>query len=489
MKAYHEHPVTILKYSVKNIWLLIFPLLRGINVFRINKDFFYAWLKGAWFDIIILLAIVIFGLLRWRFSVIEVSDASITHMDGIIIRVKQTIPYCNISSTSFEYPFYLRPIGAVRVRCDTSAGLFQSSDMEFMLKKPVCNELSDKIPKLGSNGDIYHFTKPSAVSVIFFSMFFSSGLTGMIYLATFFYKGGSIARDMISKYFEQITSSTEEFSKKLILRVPDAILGIGVFFMVTWFISFVINLLRYSDFSICTDKRQIKVSYGVFTRKNYLLTKTHINYLDMRQNLVMKIFRLTTVHISCAGYGNTRKRLPVLIPVRKEKKVAEELENLGASVQYEHEYKPKLRGIWQYTWMPVIVTLFLVPAYFIVSKVIPMLNNLTVFVAIMAEIPAAWMVLIKLVSLFTSGISIYDDKIRLRYSRFAAFHTIIADRKKLVKVTIEQTFFQQFNKRRNIIFWFEGEGNRRHKIRAMSEKDTAEILQLLGYEDDICRRS
>lgn len=489
MSIYHEHPATILKYSVKNIWLLVFPLIRGINVFRLDKDFFYEWFKGAWFDLIIVAFIILFGFIRWKCSVIEIGESSITHRDGIIIRVRKTIPYCNISSTSYEYPFYLRPVNAVKVRCDTSAGIFRASDMSFMVQKDVGKKLALQLPKVGDHGEIYDFTKPSAFSVILFSMFFSSGLTGMIYLATFFYKGGSIARDMIGKYLERITYGTEEFSKRLLLRIPDATLGIGVFFIGAWFIAFVMNLLRYSDFSICSDDRQINVRYGVFTHKDYRLNKKHINYVDMRQNLVMKIFRATTVHISCAGYGNTRKSLPVLIPVRREKNVVAELSSLGAVRNVKCEYKPKLRGIWQYIWLPVLVTLTLVPSYLIVSDVIPMLNKLTVFVAIMAEIPAAWMIIVKLISLFTSGVAVYDDKIRIRYSRFAAFHTVIADRKKLVKVQIEQTLFQRINKRRNITFWFEGESKRRHKIRAMSASDTAEILELLGYDSDIDIRS
>ena len=32
--AYHEHPIKILRYSAKNLWLLIFPLLRSLRFYR-----------------------------------------------------------------------------------------------------------------------------------------------------------------------------------------------------------------------------------------------------------------------------------------------------------------------------------------------------------------------------------------------------------------------------------------------------------------------
>ncbi|MBR0142343.1 MAG: hypothetical protein IJM19_08880, partial [Ruminococcus sp.] len=58
---FREHPIKILKYSMKNIWLLIFPLLRGINVLQFNVYALYEWVGGAWFDLTVIGAIILFG--------------------------------------------------------------------------------------------------------------------------------------------------------------------------------------------------------------------------------------------------------------------------------------------------------------------------------------------------------------------------------------------------------------------------------------------
>ena len=65
---YHEHPLRILRYSAKNIWLLIFPLLRGLRTYHFSKEFFYAWIQGAWKDIFVIGVILLFGFIRWFFS-------------------------------------------------------------------------------------------------------------------------------------------------------------------------------------------------------------------------------------------------------------------------------------------------------------------------------------------------------------------------------------------------------------------------------------
>ena len=484
MNQYHEHPLRILKYSAKNIWLLIFPLIRGLMhfPFRINREWLYEWLSGAWFDILIIVLIIIFGLVRWYSSLLLIDSASVTHLDGVIIRVRKTIPYSSISSTSFEHPFYLRPFHAVTVKCDTSAGLFRTSDMKLLVSSKVSRELSEKFPGIKPSDGAEEFPEPSVLSLILFSAFFSSGATGIIYLATFFYKGGDIARDMIGRYIDKVTENTERFTGKLLMRLPDAAVGVGALFIGAWLLSFLVNLVKYARFSLFYNKTHLRLSYGAITRKSYSITASHINYIDFRQNLIMKVLRMAATHISCAGYGNSRKSLPVLIPVRRLKSMGPEFEKLGAGRGSKIEYKPKIPALWNYIWLPVIVTFSLVPAYLIVARLIPALNRLTVFVAIMAEIPAVWMILVKFAAFFTSGIAVYDDRIKLSYSRFTIFHTVIAERRKLVKIEYEQTLIQKLKGRCSMIFWFEGEVSRRHKIKAIPVKDVITVSEMLGTD-------
>jgi uncharacterized membrane protein YdbT with pleckstrin-like domain len=476
---YHEHPLRILRYSAKNIWLLIFPLIRGLNVLRINKDVLYEWLRGAWFDILIIGLIVLFGYVRWHYSEIEVSDSSITHREGFIFRVRTTIPYSNISSSSFERPFYLAPFRASRLRCDTSAGLFSASDMKLMVSDDVCGVIAGRLPGIKKNREAYEFPKPSVWSVILFSVFFSSGLSGTIYVATFFFKGGSIARDVIGTSIDRITDSTEWIAGSLLRRIPDAAVVIGALFVGAWLISAIVNLLKYSDFSLHFTENDIKVAYGIITRKEYRLTAKHINYTDLRQNLIMKLLKVVAVHISCAGYGNKRSRLPVLLPVMRESTLSEELDHIGVSRGRKNEFTPKFTGYWQHIWIPAILAAAVFPLHFIAADLVPELSSLTLFAAVMVEVPAVWFIIVKTAGFLTSGIAIYDDKIKISYNKWTTFHTVIAERKKLVKIELEQTIFQKIGKRCSISLWFDGEMHCRHKVRGIDVRKVRQITELL----------
>ena len=47
--VYREHPIKILRYSAKNLWLLIFPLLRSLRFYPFSFQNLIDWGAGVWF--------------------------------------------------------------------------------------------------------------------------------------------------------------------------------------------------------------------------------------------------------------------------------------------------------------------------------------------------------------------------------------------------------------------------------------------------------
>ena len=45
----HQHPIAMLKYTYRYLFLLLFPLARGLRYIR-SPQGLYAWVKGAWQD-------------------------------------------------------------------------------------------------------------------------------------------------------------------------------------------------------------------------------------------------------------------------------------------------------------------------------------------------------------------------------------------------------------------------------------------------------
>lgn len=480
---YHEHPLRILRYSAKNIWLLIFPLIRGIHAATLDVDKFYRWLKGAWFDIAVIIVIILFGLLRWYFSTITINDKAIIHRDGVCMKVITAIPFEKVSSVTAEHSFYLRPFRGMKISCDTSAGIFKSSDMKLMVTQKVYDELIKKLPEKKGGKEMNFRHKANLLSVILFSVFFSSSFSGAVYLAAFFFKGGDLAADIISISLERITEGMSKLQEFLIVNIPTAAIGIGAVMLMTWFISFILNLLRYSGFCIKGNIGKIEIICGTFTRCRYRINAAHINYTDLRQSLIMKLCRTVTVNISCAGYGAVNKQLPVLFPIRKANS-GDHINGVREAELFagrKPDYHPKLTSFWQYIWLPVIAAAAVYPVSLIVTFFFPKLADFADFLLIMAEIPILWLIIIKLTSLFTSGISICDDRIVVKYSRGFAFHTVIAEQSRLVKISAVQTPFQRIFHKCNLGFYFNGEQSQRHYVRAIKVSDAEKIAEKLNY--------
>lgn len=483
MKRFHEHPLRILKYSIKNIWLLIFPLIRNISTIRLNRDWLVQWVRGAWFDLIFVGVILIFGLIRWSSSRIVIGENDIFHDMGYILRVSKSIPYKNISTATVESPIWLKPFNGVYVRCDTSAGIFRSPDMKVMMRGRDAAEVIKKIPDVGAETKLRTQNDPSELSVLLFSAFFSSGFSGVAYVTLFFIKGGDIARNIINVSLNRIQTETAKITERLVLNIPFAAVLIGLILILLWLLSFIVNLLRYSHFHIELDKNCLKVIYGITTKKEFRVMPHHINYTDMHQNLIMKFAKKVAVNINCAGYGSDKNSIPVLMPIKDERSIGKEFESIGIFAGMKNDFGTKRFGFWSYIWLPVILGAAIVPAQRRIGGFFPRFEELSHFVMIMAEVLLVWFILIKLTAWWTSGVALYDDKVLVRCCKWSLFHTVISERRKLVKVTFEQTVFQKFWGTCSIGFWFEGEEYKKYKVKSMSVRNALKIAALLEHSD------
>lgn len=477
---HHEHPLRILRYSMRSLWLLIFPLLRGVSVMHFDPAGIYSWIKGAWMDIAVLGIILLFGFIRWYFSLITATDSTITHTQGCFIRVKTVIPLKNISSASSAQPFYLVPFNAIFFSCDTRAGIFRSTDLKIMVTKKVCAELMSHIPTVDPKRQIEDIPGPTAMSILLFSVFFSSGFSGAVYIAAFFFKGGDLAHDLLSVSISRITETTEMLTAKLIRGIPHVAIAFGSFFIAAWLLSFILNLLRYSRFRLIADNNYINIVCGITNRRRYRIKNSHINYTDLRQNLLMKLLNAVTVSISCAGYGNDSSHLPVLLPIRRRKDLGRGIERLGVRAGDEMQFRPKWTGILSYIGNPLLVMALIFVIYHYSDKLVPQLSEISFFLTVMLSIPTVWLIVVKIVALSASGITIEKNSVVLCTSEWTAFHTVTAEKKNIVLIETYQTFLQRIWKTKaNLRIWFSGESSSCYTIRALTLEDCGKITKIL----------
>lgn len=475
---HREHPLRIVRYSIKNIWLLTLPILRSIFTLRASPELFAGWLRGAWFDILILLLILAFGWMRWhcrRFSVVQ---GKIFVEDGLFFRRIRCFSFSQLSVLTLESPLWLKPVRACYVCADTHAGSAHKHDLRLLIRNADAELFRSPMPELRHTVHFSGRPQVHPLRIICFSLVFSSSLSGALYLAAFWFQGGRIARDLIAEFalvqrFDEASHIASSLS-----GIPPAAAGIGILILSMWLLSFLNNLLRYGKFLMQTDKRLLFVSSGIFTKRSFWLQTDKINFLDIRQNLLMKLCRVFSLTLNCPGYGSQRGTIPVCLPILTRRETLTTLPLLFTGAKpLQNQVRVPWTAWWGYVWAPVLGLTLVLPAAYLLVQIFPAVAEIIGFLRFMAVIPLCWKLLIQLTALATNGVALSDSHICLRYCKGFVFHTILTRKEHVAKLTITQYPWQRWFGKCNAVFYFRTEGKRRCMVKNISLSELHALME------------
>ncbi len=487
VKIYHESPIKILQFSIKNLWLLIFPLLRSLRfVNPLTLQSLIDWGKGVWFDILIAAAILALGALRWWRCRYYFDDISIHAQSGVFVHVATEIPFARITATAEEHPLYLRPFHAARLQISTAAGIIPESNLKLVLSNDDILWLREQIPVIRGDADTFAREKSttnhvSAWYVLLFSALFSSSFSGAFYLAVLLFQGGRVFSDLFVEFNAgEILEDAADRVSSTFETVPRVGLIVGIVILSLWLVSFGHNLLRYSRFSIRFGDAFISIHMGVINRRRFHLRDQEIIFSDMRQNLIMKIFGVISLHIRCPGYGGRNDTLPVLIPLAKKKQSRELLTRLHAGqrlAQPMMTVRANYRFLWYFIWKPVTAILIVVPIGVLAIIFLPQFRGATIFFFCMILIPLLWALVVQIVAMFHQYFAINDTYLQLHFSCWLSFHTITVRRQRIVRMDMIQTPVQRKSGICRLYITMNGTRRRRYKLTAVSEVAARQLIQ------------
>lgn len=486
----HEHPIKILRYTAKNLWLLIFPLLRSAHFFPFSAKEVAAWLHGAWFDLLICVLILTYGAIRWYFCGFMYNTEVIRRQSGILLKRETEIPCSSITSVTEEHAFFLRPFGAVRVSIHTGAEDIAGADMQLVLYKADLAAIRQVIPLLRPASDV-KMHRPHTSRLLLFSFLFSSSLSGAVYAAAIFFQGGRITRDLLEELqAEEILMTLTDQAAAYFKGIPRLAITISILILSAWLISFIGNLLRYSRFRFYADQKAFSVHRGLISPYRYRLRRGAVNYIDIRQNLMMKLLHLMSVHISCPGYGNQKNELPVLMPLLQKSHADRFLQPLlKQQPNVIGKNKPKqpfnLFRFWLFIWQPlfllgIVLVLIALARYFFYSIYVRFS-----FLGWMLVFPCVWFLLIRIVSAMRTRMWLEDGKLYLHYSSGFVFHTIVAPATNIASIQVTHTKTGRKCGLCNVFFYLQGKTMHRHKLTGVSESVWQQILAELEQMKDL----
>ncbi|WP_051588967.1 PH domain-containing protein [Ruminococcus sp. NK3A76] len=471
---HRQHPMMILGYTSRAMWLLLIPLVKYLVALKFDIR---SWLVTNWVDILAISAIFAFAVLRWVFIYFEIDEKSMTAHSGYFGLAATRLAFEVVTTVSVHQSSFQRLFGASTLYIDTDAKSVSRADIILVLPKKRAEHILGLITDDSSHG-VKYTVESKKRSQLAFSMFFSSTLSGVVIFAGLLFEASRIVDRKIEIII--LNTAAGEISKYT-QKIPFIIVISALVVIGGWLLSFFANLMRYWHFSVTRQGGRLTVRSGIWTLRHDVMDRDRIYYYDITRSLLMKIFRICTINVYCTGYGKRRSEIPTIAPITTDKEVDKTL-----SLLMPRFARPKTtlttgkRELWRFICIPFVVFMF-VPvlrqvAVFIFPRWVSEIN----IISFISSVPCIWLIIVKLAAAFNTGIGFNDKCCVLDYCSFYRFHRVVIKRDKITRVAILQTWAQEKKGYCSVEICTENEKYKKHIIKHLPVDAAMSILRTNG---------
>lgn len=474
MKYKHSHPINIFEQTSKFLVLLVFPVLRALFYSGWN---FSGWLSGAWFDILIIIVIILMGILGWYKYIYNLSDEGLYIQKGIVIVKKRFIPYRKLSMVSVVEPFYLMPFCAVRITADTDGGNSRSSDFKITIKKSEVAEFKSRVQAPFTNpNDIKRVYKPQNLYIAILSLVVSNSLAGAVLVSTFISGMGKVLGQEAESL---LVGKLTELAQKLAFGLPPIAAYTALVVLGGWAISFLINLVHHLRFCVTRKGNNLNINGGLITRREYLVTVKRVNLIELRQSVLTKLVGLYTALIHCSGYGKGKDEHSVLMPAGSRRDILQNIRLILPEMAVEKPtVRPKIKFLSRFMIPPLTAIGITLAVWLLSYYLFPLLRDVVFFIFIMALITSMWYLAVKIIAFLHTGVAQSDEAYTFCYTYAFSIKTVSVAKRRIIKLTVRRSFFQVMSGCCDLVVLTYSEGTKRHVIPNLPYDEATRIMKL-----------
>lgn len=472
MNKRRAHPIHILQRISRYLILLVIPLIRALMD---AQDDVYGWLSGSWFDLLVVAAILGFGLYNWFVFTFMVDDRSFKIDQGIFLKSERWIPFAKVTAISLEKPWYFRPIGAVRLKVDTDGGGAKHPDFSITLKSDVADEITRQYKQsLPLSNDQDRAFTPGNLYIIIFSILSSSSLTGIIYLYAAFRQAGDILGKDLSN---RLVNRFADLANLVSFGLPPLFAFVAAVILLCWAISFTLNLLKHLRFTVARIQSQLDITFGLFSIRKFSIMVKRINFLYLRQSLMLSMLGVTSVFIHCTGYGKQKTELSVLMPSGRKKLLHKKLKLLLPEFLFlPRVLKPRRADMMRFIMIPVLVVVAIMACGMIALLNIQGFDSMIWFLMIVLGIPAIWWLVVKGYAYRFTGIGLDSTTITLYYTHGFKVITSAIPVRKVSMIELSQSMFQKSTNACDVLIFTNAENKQKQTVVNLNQSEVQERL-------------
>lgn len=476
MQAKRMHKINIIGGLSHFLYLLIIPMVRGF-VLALRGGGITAWLAGAWFDVLVIVSIILLGFFRWYLTLYVYNEDGITISKGVFVKKQSFIPKSQVYCLSVVSPFYLKPFRAVKLRADTPAGSFRQADFILTVTKDEAwRMMGIRIHDETDSSFVVREYKPKNIHILALSLLTSNSFAGIVFLTTFISQSGQLLGEEFSN---RIYGTFEKITRIMAFGIPPAAAFLAYLLLAGWAMNFLANLVRHKNFLVRRDCTSLYIRSGIFTNRKYDLYKKSLCFVDIRQSVLTKILGIYSIFIYAIGYGKDKSDVSVLVPASTKKELESSLELLLPEFkQSKRQLKPNMGAIFKFIIEPFWPCSLIPLATLFIGYKLPSWAQLIYFLGFMASVPSYWFLMVRLIDFFTSGISREGDVYTLRYSKGYYLHTVILPKEKITVVNVRQSILQKGDDKCDLVVYCYSELIKRHHCKNLDRKAVLELFEI-----------
>lgn len=464
MKRRREHPIAIPGHIPYYYLLLLLPLLRGIWYIRL-PDGFPRWLRGAWFDGAVTLALLALSAIAWKRRTYDISPHRLRLCRGIFFTRTTLVPLRWVTTLTVERPLWMRPFGAVRVSADTDGGNHKFADLQLTVWRQQAKLF---LPE--SEDGIYHHAKAWRIWLL---SFLSSDSLGGLLLLTAALRQSSV---ILGEGIRNKVMNNLENAADMLAAIPRTAALLILILAIGWVAGTVRHLLRHLPFALCRRKDTLTIYTGRFTRRIHCCAVDAVNYVDMRQTLPAHLLKVYTVYISCTGYGKDKNTLAVAIPPCRQ--VGEEWRLLFPHLRpCAVTLRPAKGALMRYVRWPLMLLLLLPVIGRTAGNLFPLWRELVIYLSLLAALPCLWLGIVRIAAHRVAGVGYANKQYSLCYARGLSLHRVAVPAEKVAAVHIRQALWQRHRNVCDLRIYSNHEFRRPHKVRHLKYDEVKQLLK------------
>lgn len=441
------HPISAIITSAKALKSMIFPLIIIIatNGFHFSLNFhsdnFWRtfFLFGVW-GVGAILALVS-GIVKWRTFVYWFEDGELRIKYGLFVKKKRYIPFERIQSLNYNEGIFHRIFGLVKVQVETAGSKDRKPEVELTaIRKAAADVIELEMRRAKNQVNEQMNDEQSLIEEVSVPTIYHMSIRDLLILAIT--SGGigvvlSGVAAIISQLsdiipYEEIFSELADFAKIGAFLVA---LTVIVSLILAWFVSFVITLFNYYEYTVRIEDEKLIITKGLIEKKRITLPLNRIQAIRIVENPVRQLFGYATVVVESAGgnggEGNDKKI--TLFPLIQKQDCLGTLEQLFPQINWRPEfiYSPERARPFFYridfVWLIPIIgacSYFLYP-YGLLSL---LLMPLTILIGIWQHKSAGYMI---------------DGKQLTMQYRVFSRTTFFMEKKRIQSIETTQTYFQK----------------------------------------------